>query len=467
MSTPLPSLSPHVLLIFLLQVSLLLTVALVLGRVAVRFGLPALVGELLTGVLLGPSLLGAIAPDLLAWVLPADADQLHLMDAVGQIGVLLLVGVTGAQVDVGMLRRRGATGLKISLAGLLLPLALGIAAGFVVPAALLTDDTGRGTFALFLGVAMCVTAIPVIAKTLADLGLLHRDIGQLTLAAGTVDDAVGWFLLSVVSAAATTGVRAGAVAASVFYLLVFLAAALLVGRPLVRWVMRLAGRSCDAGPRVTVGVLVILLGAVTTHAMGMEALFGAFVAGLLISLARNQEAEDPRPGRSLWRDLTPLRTVTLSVLAPIFLATAGLRMDLTALADPKVALAAVLLLALAVIGKFAGAYLGARSSRLSHWEGIALGAGMNSRGVVEVVVATTGLRLGVLSIATYTVIVLIAVVTSVMGPPILRLAMSRVDVTSEEEERQAALADGPVVVAAGQGPSEPPQVSLGLPKSWC
>jgi Kef-type K+ transport system membrane component KefB len=167
------------------------------------------------------------------------------------------------------------------------------------------------------------------------------------------------------------------------------------------------------------------------------------VAGILIGQARNREPVDPRPGRSLWKDLTPLRTVVLSVLAPLFMATAGLRMDLTALADPQVLVAAIALLTVAIVGKFAGAYLGARTSRLSHWEGIALGAGMNARGVVEVVVATTGLRLGVLSIATYTVIVLIAVVTSVMGPPILRRAMSRVEQTESETERELALAAGP------------------------
>ncbi|SNY73007.1 cation:proton antiporter [Paractinoplanes atraurantiacus] len=438
MSSPLPSLAPHTLLVFLLQVSLLLMVALALGRLATRFGLPALVGELLTGVILGPSLLGALVPGAFAWVLPADADQLHLVDAVGQFGVLLLVGVTGVQLDSAMLRKRGITGAKVSLAGLLLPLALGIAAGFLVPAALLTQTSDRGTFALFLGVAMCVTAIPVIAKTLSDMGLLHRDIGQLTLAAGMVDDAVGWFLLSVVSAAATTGVRAGAVTLSVVYLIGFVVAALVVGRPLVRWVLDLAGKAGDGGPRVTASVVLILLGAAATHAMGMEALFGAFIAGILIGQARAAEKPDPRPGRSIWQDLSPLRTIVLSVLAPLFMATAGLRMDLTALADPKVLLAGIALLLVAIAGKFAGAYIGARASRLSHWESIALGAGMNSRGVVEVVVATTGLRLGVLSIATYTVIVLIAVITSVMGPPILRWSMSHVEITELEQERALA-----------------------------
>ncbi|MEU4241672.1 cation:proton antiporter [Actinoplanes sp. NPDC026619] len=432
MSSPLPGLDAHVLLVFLLQVALLLGLALTLGRLAVRIGLPALVGELLTGVLIGPSLLGEFAPGLLKFVLPADAGQLHLIDAVGQIGVLLLVGVTGIQLDTTMLRSRGSAGVKVSLSGLLLPLALGIGAGFLVPAALLTDGTDRGVFALFLGVAMCVTAIPVIAKILADMNLLHRDIGQLTLAAGTVDDAVGWFLLSVVSAAATTGVRAGSVSLSLIYLVGFLLVAFLIGRPVVDRLMRRA----PSGPRVTITVVVIILGASVTQALKMEAMFGAFIAGILIGRVRRHDDQ-------LWKDLTPLRTVVLSVFAPIFLATAGLRMDLTALADPKVLLAAIALLVVAIAGKFAGAYLGARMARLGHWEGIALGAGMNARGVVEVVVVTTGLRLGVLSIATYTVVVLIAVVTSVMGPPILRWAMSRVEQTPAESERELVLAGGP------------------------
>jgi Kef-type K+ transport system membrane component KefB len=290
---------------------------------------------------------------------------------------------------------------------------------------------------------MCVTAIPVIAKILADMGLLHRDLGQLTLAAGSVDDAVGWFLLSIVSAAATTGVRGGDVALHTAYLVLFLIGALVVGRPVVRWTMRLAGRAGDGGARITSAVVLILLGAAATQAMGMEALFGAFVVGILIGQARAAEEPDPRPGRSLWRDLTPLRTIVMSVLAPLFLATAGLRMDLTALADPRVLVAAVALLVVAVVGKFAGAYLGARASRLGRWEAIALGAGMNARGVVGVVVATTGVRLGVLSIAMYTVIVMIAVVTSVMGPPILRWAMSRIEPTEAEAERELAFAVRP------------------------
>lgn len=418
----------HQLLVFVLQVGLLLLLATVLGRLAVKLNLPAVVGELLAGVVAGPSLFGHMAPGIQHWLFPAEAEQAHLLDVVGQVGVLLLVGITGAHLDLKLVRRRGATAVKISLAGLLIPLTLGIGVAFLLPAAMMAGSTTRPTFAVFLGVAMCVSAIPVIAKTLADMNLTHRDVGQLTLTAGMVDDAVGWFLLSVVSAMAVSGVHGWKVALSVGYLIVFVVLAALVGRPLVRWAFQLAGRSSDSGPSVITAVVVIIAGAAITQSLGLEGVFGAFVAGVLVGA----------PGAGEPARLASLRTVVMWVLAPIFLATAGLRMDLTALATPSVALAAVVVLAIAIIGKFAGAYIGARTSRLTRREGLALGAGMNSRGVVEVVVALVGLRLGVISSATYTVIVLVAIVTSVMAPPLLRRAMARVDDSAEERLRKAA-----------------------------
>ena len=413
------------LLVFLLQVAALLGLALLLGRLAVRFGLPALEGELLTGVVLGPSLLGHLAPGFAGWLLPTDPDQMHLLDALGQFGVLLLVGVAGAHLDLAGLRRRRATALRISAFGLVVPLTLGIGAGLVAPRQLVADGSDRLTFALFIGVAMSVTAIPVIAKALADMRLLHRDVGQLILTAGMIDDTVGWFGLALVSAMATSGLTGGTVATSVLELVLVVLFALMVGRHVIRWVMRAAARSGETGPMVAAAVVLIILGAAGTQSLGLEAVFGAFLTGILV-------ARSVDPAR-----LAPLRTVVLAVLAPIFLATAGLRIDLAGLADPEVAIAAVAALSIAIAGKFGGAYLGARTSRMSHWEGLALGAGMNARGVVEVVVAMVGLRLGVLTPATFTIVVLIAIVTSLMAPPILRLAMARIEQTADERLRAA------------------------------
>jgi Kef-type K+ transport system membrane component KefB len=423
---PVPPIAAHSLVVFLLQVGGLLLVALVLGRLAARCGMPAVVGELSAGMVLGPSLLGHAVPGFSAWLLPQQSEQFHLLDAVGQLGVVLLVALTGIEMDFGLVRRRGTTAARVSLAGLILPLGLGIGTGFLLPDSMHGPD--RTAFALFLGVAMAVTAIPVIAKILIDMGLLYSNIGQLTLAAGMVDDVVGWLLLSVVSAMATTGVRAENIALSLLYLALVLGFAVLPGRWIARQVVRLGNRAADPGPTVAATVVMALLGAAATHAMGLEAVFGAFVVGILVGTWGGIP-----PAR-----VAPLRTAVGWVLAPIFFATAGLRMDLTALKHPVVLAAAVAVLLIAILGKFAGAYLGARISRLNRWEGLALGAGMNARGVIEVVVAMVGLRLGVLTTQTYTIVILVAIVTSLMAPPILRLAMRRVEHTAEERLRAQA-----------------------------
>jgi Kef-type K+ transport system membrane component KefB len=260
-----------------------------------------------------------------------------------------------------------------------------------------------------------------------DLGLLHRDVGQLTLTAGMIDDAFGWLMLSIVSAMATVGLRAGNVVLSLLYVLAVVVFAFTLGRPIVRYALSLSARATESGPTVATAAVLVILAAAGTQALGLEAVFGAFIAGILIGMARGVD-----PAR-----LAPLRTVVLSGFAPIFFATAGLRMDLTALGDPVVLLTGLVVLALAILGKFVGAYLGARASRLNRWEALALGAGLNARGVIEVVVAMVGLRLGILSSEVYTIIVLVAIVTSLMAPPILRLTMSHVEETAEEELRES------------------------------
>lgn len=440
MPAPVTTLPSHTLLVFLLQVGVLLLVALLLGRLAVRCGLPAIVGELSAGIVLGPTVLDHLAPGLAGWLLPKDPGQFHLLDAVAQLGVLLLVAVAGIEVDFGLFRRRSATVARVSIAGLLVPLGLGVGAGYLVPASLLSPDGDRMVFALFLGVAMCVSAIPVIAKILLDMNLVHRTVGQLSLAAAMLDDIVGWLLLSVVAAMATTGARAGHIGLSVLGVAAVLLVALLVGRPLVRATFRVTNRSADPTPTLAAVVVLVVLSAAATHAMRLEAVFGAFVAGILIGSCAGIE-----PAR-----LAPLHRVVLAVLAPLFFATAGLRMDLTALADPTVALVAVGVLLVAIVGKFAGAFLGALTSRLNRWEALALGAGMNARGVIQVIVATVGLRLGVLTAETYTIVLLVAVVTSVMAPPVLRVAMRRVEHTAEEQLRQSHRTALPAAVGDGK-----------------
>lgn len=422
MSPAVPPVGAAQLLLFLIQLGALLLAAVALGRLSERFGQPRLVGELMAGVLLGPTVLGNLAPALSAAILPRDPDQMHLLDVVAQLGVLLLVALTGAHLDTAVFRRRGLASAGVSLGGLLLPLALGVVTGLLLPDELVPAGVDPVVVALFMGVAMCVTAIPVVARMLADLDLLHRTVGQLTIAAAVVDDTVGWLLLAVVAALAAGGVS-GALPTA----LVVLVALLALTVPVSRWSARLlgpGGRCPDAGTTTALAVVVVLAFSAVSAAGGLEPLFGAFLAG--VAVLRHID-----PAK-----LAGLHTVVTWVLAPIFLATIGLRIDLTLLARPVVLGAAATVLTVAVLGKFVGVYAGARLSRLSRPEAVAMGIGMNTRGMVEVVVALVGLRLGVLTDATFTVVILLAIVTSVGVPPLLRAAMRRVPVAAEETARR-------------------------------
>ncbi|RDI68149.1 cation:proton antiporter [Nocardia pseudobrasiliensis] len=419
--TPIPA---HGMLVFLTQLLVLLVSARVLGGAASRLGMPNIVGELLAGVLLGPSVLAHLAPGISHWLFPPQVEQQHLIDAVGQLGVLLLVGLAGMQLDLNQFRQRLPRAAKVSLAGLIVPLAIGVGIGYLAPTPLRPENTTPAVFAMFMGIAICVSAIPVIAKTLMELKLTHRDVGQLILTAGMFDDAVGWFLLSLVSAMATHGLRTATVLSSLGYLLGVVAFAVVIGRPLVRRVMRRVDGDGERAKVIPAVVILLFAAAAATQAMGLEAIFGAFLCGVLIGSS----------GVRLTA-LAPLNNVVMSVLAPIFFATAGLRMDLSALLTVPLLLAALGVVTMAVVGKFLGAYIGGASSGLSRRESIALGAGMNARGVIEVIIAMAGLRLGVLGTEAYTILILVAVVTSLMAPPILRWAMAGSEITSEEARR--------------------------------
>ena len=410
-----PPIAADSLWLFLLQVGVLLTLALLLGRLAVRFHLPPLVGELLAGIVLGPSVLGAAAPSFTSWLFPPDAQQAHLLDSVAQIGVVLLVGLTGFSLDLGQLRRQIKPAVGVSVGGVLVPVGSGVLTGYLLPASVVPAGVDRVVFALFVGVAMGVSAIPVIAKTLTDMGLVHTRVGRLILTAGVFDDAIGWLLLSIVSAMAVTGVHPGLVLLSLGQLAGFLLAAALVARPLVRLALNRANRSSGPGPVIVTVAAVVLLGAAAGQALRLEAVFGAFVAGVVVGSC---------PGFDRTR-LEPLRIMVISVLAPLFLATVGLRVTLADLMDGSTPAVAAVVLVIAVASKFGGGYAGGRAGGLGHWDALSVGAGLNARGVVGIIVASVGRSLGLLTPGMYATVLLLAITTSLMAPVVLRWTTRR------------------------------------------
>jgi Kef-type K+ transport system membrane component KefB/nucleotide-binding universal stress UspA family protein len=417
----------HELLLVLVQLSLLLFVARGLGEFMRRIDLPPVVGELLAGVLLGPSLFGWILPSVQAHIFPRSQTQSDLLSVVSWLGVLFLLIVTGLETDLNLIVRKGKTALLISLGGIVVPFITGFGLGWLLPESSLADPSGRLVFSLFIATAMSISAVPVIAKVLMDLKLIRRDIGQVTLAAGMTDDTIGWILLSVVSGLASSGTfNFGTVLSSVGGAVLFLGIAFTVGRTLVdqalRWVDDYIG-----GATASLSALLILAlsAAALTHRLGIEAALGAFVLGILAGQSRRFSRE---AGHTL-------ELITAGFLAPIFFAAAGLKVDLLQLLVPQTFMIGLLVLAVACFGKFTGAYLGARSGGLTHWEALAMGSGMNARGAMEIIVATIGSSLGVLNQQMYSIIVMVAIVTSLMAPPLLRWTLSKVEIGEEEARR--------------------------------
>jgi len=420
-------LGEHELFLFLVQFALLLVVARALGLVAARFGLPTVVGELLAGFILGPSLFGNIAPGLFDSVFPQTPEQVHLLEIISWLGVIMLLILTGLETDVGLIARKGKGAAAISLGGIVVPFGLGFLLGFVLPTDFVADPNKRLVFALFIGTAMSISAIPVIAKVLMEMKIIRRDIGQITLAAGMIDDTIGWILLSVVAGLASSGtVSPFSAGRSVFSVLAVLVVSYTLGRKLVGALIRTLDNAVG-GEMIKITALMALalaFGAVTQK-LELEAVLGAFIAGILVGQVKRFDE----------RTRHVFEQVALGVFAPVFFAASGLRVDPGKLAEPKVLGVGLLVLAIAIIGKFVGAYAGARVSRLGHWEALSLGAGMNARGAMEIIVATVGLSRGILTPEMYSIILMVAIVTSLMAPPILRWTLAHVEPTEEERQR--------------------------------
>src|SRR5438309_3947527 len=277
---------------------------------------------------------------------------------------------------------------------------------------------------------MRASAIPVIAKVVMDMDLIRRDIGQIPLAAGMIDDTTGWILLSVVAGLAARGVvDPASVGKSIASVLLVLGLSLTVGRRLVAALIRVVDNRIGGDmAKITTLVLVALALGSPTQFLGLEAVLGAFIAGILVGRVRRFDHHVAET----------FRVVALGIFTPVFFAVSGLRVDLAQLVHPQVLLIAGIVLAVAILGKFAGVYLGARLTRLGHWEALSLGAGMNARGAMEIIVATIGLTLGILTAKMYSIILLTAIATSLMAPPLLRWTIRRVEMGEEERRRLQA-----------------------------
>jgi Kef-type K+ transport system membrane component KefB len=398
--------------------TVVLIVAHLLGALADRVGFVPVVGELLTGLVLGPSILGVLAPGVAALVVPVPAG----LEALSSLGLVLLLVLAGTEVDVAALRESLRPTVALATGAFLVPFTGGVALGYLLPGRYLAAPGSRGPFALLLGTALAISAVPVAVRVLVDLDAMDRPVGQLTLTAAVVVDAIGWIALTVVfQLARDGGTDPLAVGRTVLVLAAFGGLVLAVGPAIARSVFAAATRV--RSPVLTGFSAVVALGvgaAATALALGLEPILGAFLAGVVVRPAL--DADSARV----------FEVATLGLFAPLFFATAGLRVDLSGVVDPEVLVVGAVTLAVAVAGKALGVAVGAAVTELSAEETVCLAIGLNARGAMEIVVAALGLSVGLFSPTMYAVIVLVAIVTSVVTPPLLRRALARLPESTAE-----------------------------------
>nr|BAD38870.1 putative ion antiporter [Streptomyces carzinostaticus] len=394
----------HQLQILFLDLAIILVMARGLGHLASRIRQPPVVGEILAGVLLGPTLFDGVLSETL---FPDDVRP--VLSGVANLGVALFMFVVGLEIEGNLMKGHGRTTVAAAVGSTAVPFLLGIGLAFALMPG--HDPADRGTFVVFIGLAVSVTAFPVLARILAERGLTRTAIGGIALAAAAFVDVVAWAALAAVNAS----VGAAGDHRLVLLTVPYLAAMLFVVRPLLRRVLAPGDKAAEPGPLKFAVVLVgALLSAAATEAMGMHHIFGAFLFGLMVPRERAQ---------ALRADLHDRTTHLTSVLLPVYFVVAGFQVDLGGIGLGGLRELSLILL-VAIAGKFGGTYLGARATKLAPRPSATLAALMNTRGLTELVILGVGLQLGLLDDSLYSLMVVMAVVTTVMTGPLLSLAGS-------------------------------------------
>ena len=399
----------NALLLLFLQIAVIIAASRLVGRLASRIGQPLVVGEMLAGIMLGPSLLGWLAPGVYDSLFPRESWQ--YLGMLAQVGVVFFLFLIGLELDPSLLRDRGHAAVVISHVSIIAPFLLGaVLTLYLYPRVF--NDTPEMTFravALFMGAAMSITAFPVLARILTERNLHKTNVGAVSITCAAVDDVTAWCMLAfVVAAAKFEGIWQASITAglSVGYVLLMF----FVVRPFLKKLEHVYERRGSLSQNLMALILMlVVLSAATTEWIGIHALFGAFLMGCMM----------PK-GTRFVRDLSEkLEDFTIVLLLPIFFAFSGLKTRIGLLSNSDLLFDTVLIIAVACVGKFGGSTLAARAAGIGWRESAAIGTLMNTRGLMELVILNIGRDLGVITDAVFAMMVLMALVTTAMTQPIL------------------------------------------------
>jgi Kef-type K+ transport system membrane component KefB/nucleotide-binding universal stress UspA family protein len=400
----------HMLAQLLVQLIVIIGVSRLIGRGAKWLGQPLVIAEVVAGIALGPSLLGWLSPDAMHWLFPAES--MPFLKMLAEVGLVLFMFLIGLELDPKLLKGRGHASVVISHSSIVVPFALGAAAGALWLYKSLSDPSVPfSSFVLFMGVSMSITAFPVLARILTERGLMQSKVGAIAIACAAVDDVTAWCLLAFVVSLVRASSLAGA-ALTTALAVGYIAFMLVLVRPfLARLGARVASRE-GLTQNVVAGTLLLLLSSAwATERIGIHSLFGAFMFGAVI----------PKEGGLATALAEKLEDVAVVMLLPVFFAFSGLRTQLGLLATGDAWLTCGAIILLACLGKFGGSAVAARFTGLRWREAGAIGVLMNTRGLMELIVLNLGLDLGVISPTLFTMMVIMALVTTFMTTPILRV----------------------------------------------
>jgi Kef-type K+ transport system membrane component KefB len=399
----------HPLAILLVQLLAIIAATQIVGALATRVKQPAVVGEIAAGLLLGPSLLGRVSPDAYAFLFPVNSlDMLRLLS---QLGVILFMFIVGLDLDPGHLRQRAPTAIAVSHFSIVVPFLLGV----TLALGLYTDYAPPGVpfhaFGLFMGIALSITAFPVLARVIEERGLTKTPLGSTAIACAAVDDVTAWSLLALVVTLVTAGGIGSALLFTVLALGTFVALMVGVLRPALKRVLHSESLTMTRG-RMALALVVLLAAALTTELIGIHALFGAFLAGVIMP-----------PSEQLRRQLRErLESLSTVFLLPIFFAFTGLRTEIGLLDGLSNWVVCGGIIVVAIVGKLVGSMLAARWTGSTWHDAFVLGALMNTRGLMELIALNVGYDLGILTPRTFTMLVVMALVTTAMTGPLVDAA---------------------------------------------
>ncbi len=394
------------LLTLLPQIVVIVIAARVVGGLFHRLGQPAVVGEMVAGLLLGPSLFGQLAPRAAALLFPSES--LDLLNAFSQFGIVLFMFLVGVRLEGGHLRSNSRVVLTTSYLSMLVPFALGAALAYLLSSRFGVEESARLPFVLFVGLSLSVTAFPVLVRIVAEHDLSTTRIGTIAVACAAFDDVTAWVALALVTSLTRTG--EAPIGASLLWLALYGLVMLLAVRPALRWQLR---RMRDGDGQLALLLAAALASAAVTEWLGIHALFGSFFLGTLMSRDMTERSDQ----RMRVERIEP---VVVTLLLPLFFAFTGLRTNVYLLASPALLAQTAGVLAIAVLGKAAGPILTV-GRFFSRRETMALAALLNTRGLVELVVLNIGLEIGLLPPRLFAMLTLMALITTAMTSPILTL----------------------------------------------